>query len=74
MPANHLHNNMVSVDDHPEMVAQYIKDELARGQVVRLEMKLDKPHLNRPEMFAFIAHHNLAVTELPSKNLSLKAF
>ena len=31
---------MVSVDDHPEVVAQYIQDELARGRVVRLDPKL----------------------------------
>ena len=35
-------NNMVSVDDHPEVVAQYIQNELARGRVVQLNPKLGK--------------------------------
>ena len=57
---------MVSVDDHPEVVAQYIQEELAKGRVVQLDPKLAEtlgvhsspfgviPKKNKPNMWRLI--------------------
>ena len=51
-------NNMVSVDDHPEVVAQYIQDELARGRIVRLDPKLGEAQGIHTSPFGVIPKKN----------------